>query len=130
MHPRIELRYVFAFVWFAAAAIACGPPKPDAVDVRSIDGTQATPVRRPIAERQRLAEGDLVVVDTDPVDGDESMDLCVDATSTSPAIARVARVEGKCRQFVVLATSPGAASVRFEARGTINEIAIEVSAAP
>ena len=59
------------------------------------------------------------------------MDLCVDATVSGavPGAVRVSRVRGSCRRFVVIATGSGPARVRFEARGTVSELVLDVAPA-
>ena len=79
----------------------------------------------------RITEGDLFVVDADPRDGDESMELCIDASVSgpSPGAVRVARVKGNCRRFVVVAQASGDAEVRFEARGTASVLVLNIAPA-
>lgn len=109
------------------ALLACGcEPTPEKVDLRSVEGPVARP---PVSADSVLVEGDLLVIDADPNDGDDSMDLCVDASSSNTAVASISRVRGKCRQFVLLASSVGSARIRFEARGKVNEVALDVVAA-
>jgi hypothetical protein len=96
--------------------VACGPPSPERLVVRS-DQTA-------LGARIELDEGDLLVVDVDPVDGDESMDLCVNGTSEGAV--DIGRVREQCQRFVVLGTTAGAGTIRFEVRGAVTEIAVDV----
>jgi hypothetical protein len=108
------------------ALVACGPPSPSAIFVNTVDNGVTTAS----APSPTMQEGDLVVVDALPHDGDDEMDLCIDASTSGDASAvRVARVRGSCRRFVVVATGSGAARVTFSARGTVTELALNVTPA-
>ncbi len=106
----------------ALALVACGPPSPDEIRVASRTDPQALSADDSFA----LARGDLALVDAVPVDGGSQMDLCIDAISSDPGVARVLRVKGECRVFVVTGEGAGSATVRFSARGTTHAVRVDV----
>jgi hypothetical protein len=116
-------RLAFRFAIAAAAAVACGPPSPDRLELVS----RTAPIEGGLgAPTVSLIEGDLLAVDVNSIDGDEEMGLCVEASSSSDAV-EVGRVRGQCRLFFVMARAPGTARVRFEARGTRTELLVDVT---
>jgi hypothetical protein len=127
MRPRIDLVLGAFLLVASAASVACGPPAPDAIFLHTVE----TGVTQSAEPPSRIVEGDLFVVDADPQDGDESMELCIDASvgGPTPSALRVARVKGNCRRFVVVAQASGAAEVKFEARGTASILVINVAPA-
>lgn len=124
MRPGIDL-LLFLLAASLTTLVACGPPSPDAVILHDV---QTGGVKSSADPHTRMNEGDLFIVDADPVDGDDkSMDLCVDSSVQSESNAvRVSRVRGSCRRFVVVAQSPGSARIRFEVRGTASELVLNV----
>ena len=113
-----------ALVFSALFAVsACEAPSPDALRIVP----RAGPLEGATAS---LVEGDLLVLDLEPVDGDERMDLCVEASAPSSSSITVRRVRGRCRRFVVLATRAGTARVRFASRGTTADLEVDVTAVP
>lgn len=78
----------------------------------------------------KLLEGDLLVLDVEPMRGDERMNLCVEASTAGSSAATVRRVRGRCRRFVVMATRAGLERVRFVARDATTELTVEVARAP
>lgn len=104
-------------LWALFTLVACAPPSPERIELETAEG-------RPPS---RLAEGDLLVVDARPTDGSDAMNLCVDASSSSSDVVRVSRVRGQCRRFVVVASAAGTARVRFEVRGTVSELDLDVT---
>lgn len=111
----------------AASCVACGPPAPSAIFLHTVESGVTQSAEPPT----RIAEGDLFVIDANPQDDDESMDLCVDASVSGPnaSAVRVSRVRGNCRRFAVIAQGPGSATVRFEARGTASVLVLNVESA-
>jgi hypothetical protein len=122
MPLRIER---LALVLASLAVAACGPPEPSAIFLHTVESGLTTNDEPPT----KITEGDLFVVNANPQDGDESMDLCIDATVSGSRGVRVARVRGQCRRFVVIAAGAGTARVRFEARGTASELVLDVAPA-
>jgi hypothetical protein len=53
------------------------------------------------------------------------MDLCVEGSRDGSSV-ELQRVRGQCRRFVVTASKAGVSQLRFEARGTVAVLAIEV----
>ena len=125
MRPRIDV--VIGAALLLSTTVACGPPEPTAIFLHTVE----TGVTQSAEPPSRITEGDLFVVDANPQDGDESMDLCVDASVSgqTPGAVRVARVKGNCRRFVVIAQSSGNAEVRFEARGTASVLVLNIAPA-
>lgn len=115
----------FAVAAATLALVACGPPEPTAIFLHTVEQGITTAANPPAA----LTEGDLIVVDANPQNGDDSMELCIDATVSGavPGAVRVSRVRGSCRRFVVIATGSGSVRVRFEARGTFSELVLDVT---
>jgi hypothetical protein len=128
MRPRIDyaLGLAIALPLFMSTA-ACGPPAPDTIFLHTVQ----TGVTQSAEPPSRITEGDIFVVDADPKDDDESMDLCVDASVSGqdPGSVRVARVKGNCRRFVVVAQARGNAEVRFEVRGTASVLVLNIAPA-
>lgn len=124
MRPRIESALALASL-ASVALVACGPPAPDTVFLHTVESGVTTAAEPPTS----LAEGDLVLVDATPQDGDDPMELCIDATVSGSTAVRVARVRGNCRRFAVLAQASGTATVRFEARGTASVLVVNVTPA-
>ena len=124
MRRKIEIGLGLAVL---AGTVACGPPAPDSIFLHTVE----TGVTQSAEPPSRIVEGDLFVVDADPRDDEEPMDLCIDASVSgpTPSALRVARVKGNCRRFVVVAQASGAAEVRFEARGTASILVINVAPA-
>ena len=124
MRPRIDVAFGLTLV---ALTAACGPPSPDTIFLHTVE----TGVTQSAEPPSRITEGDLFVVDADPRDGDESMELCIDASVSgpSPGAVRVARVKGNCCRFVVVAQASGDAEVRFEARGTASVLVLNIAPA-
>lgn len=125
MRRRIEAVVGLALAVLGGAA--CGPPAPDTVFLHTVEAGATTAVDPPTT----LEEGDLVVVEATPQDGDEDMDLCVDTSVSGPDAnaVRVARVRGSCRRYVVVAQAPGSATIRFEVRGTAAVLVLNVTPA-
>lgn len=125
MRPRTDLLARLVLV-ASMAVTACGPPSPEEVRLRTVENGAP----RSAAPPSKIQEGDLFVVDADPHDGDESMDLCVDAsTSGTTSAVRVARVTGSCRRFAVVAQAAGRVEIRFSARETASILVLDVSPA-
>lgn len=124
MRPRID--HALGLIALIAT-VACGPPAPDTIFLHTVE----TGVTQSAEPPSRITEGDLFVVDANPQDDDESMDLCVDASVSGqdPGAVRVARVKGNCRRFVVVAQARGNAEVRFEARGTASILVLNIAPA-
>jgi hypothetical protein len=124
MRPKTD-RLAIAIAIGTMALPACGPPEPSAIFLHTVESGLTTRAEPPT----KIAEGDLFVIDANPQNGDESMDLCIDATVSGSSAVRVARVRGQCRRFVVIASGAGTARVRFEARGTASELVLDVTSA-
>jgi hypothetical protein len=113
------MRLVVLLLSAACAASACGPRSPELIAVTSRAGGAITPI----------AEGDLLVLDASPLDGDgDVMDLCVEASRTEGTSVELRKVRGQCRRFVVTPSGVGSSRIRFEVRGTTTEIVVEVVA--
>ncbi len=111
-----------------AALVGCRP-SPDTFSLTSkttqiISGTSG-------ARTTSMVEGDVLVLDATPLDGDQkAMSLCVTATSSNAGAVEVRRVEGQCRSFVVSAKASGNASVVFSARDGEESLAVTVAPLP
>ena len=78
-----------------------------------------------------MLEGDVLVIDTNPLDDDlDRMDLCVTAASSNPTVVEARRATGKCRTFVLSATASGNATVTFRARDGVESLTITVTPLP
>jgi hypothetical protein len=124
MRPRTDLLARVLVIVAPFAVVACGPPSPTAIFVNTVeDGVTTSAV-----PSTTMPEGDLVVVDARPQDGDDEMDLCIDGATSGTGAVRVARVRGNCRRFVIVATAAGTTRVSFSARGT--ETVFDVNVTP
>jgi hypothetical protein len=100
-------------------SVACGPPAPNRIVVRS---NQAA-----LGARIELAEGDLLVVDASPIEGeDDTMELCVNGSANGGSV-RLGRVRDQCRRFIVVGQSAGTSTLAFEVRGTTTTIEVGVT---
>ena len=122
MRPRIER--ALGLLVLCGGSIACGPPSPSEISLHTVESGVTESAEPPTT----VSEGDLFVVDANPRDDDESMELCIDATVTGPTASavRVSRVRGNCRRFVVVAQGNGTATITFEARGTKSVLVLNV----
>lgn len=106
-------------------AAAC-EPSPESFNV--VDRSGQFGIAASIPAAATLAEGDVLVVDTAPLDDDKDpMDLCVTATSSDTTAVEVRRVQGKCRMFVISAKASGSALVTLKARDGTQTVPITVN---
>lgn len=104
--------------------VAACKPSPDQISLSS-----KTVALQPgsTSTTARLVEGDVLVVEAIPKDGAESMNLCVDASSSEANVVSLRKVTDKCRFFVLAASQPGSALVRFQAREQTADLIVDVT---
>ena len=115
----------------AGSLLGCAP-SPDEIKVT----TRTSPFAAPevLAEPEtRLYVGDLIAVEASPVDGNDTMKLCLEVSTSDPKVADVKRSIGACdepRVFVITAQGAGTARIRFGARDTWKELSVVVLDTP
>lgn len=119
-----------ALLLFAGLALVAGcEPSPESFGLTA--RTEQPLGGEPGSRAAAMVEGDVLVVETTPLDGsDEPMELCVTATSSDANAVEVRRVRNKCRMFVISAKRGGSATVTFSARDGKESLRIAVTPLP
>jgi hypothetical protein len=103
----------------AVVVVGC-KPSPDDIEftsvTHSIDGHTTS-----------MTEGDVMVLQTRPLDDNDDLNLCVTATSSAPNVLSVTHVVDKCRVFALSGTGVGHAVVTFRARDGASTLEVEVT---